>query len=705
MQRAAEVRGVGFQSIRTRGESAIPSTLQAVLSLSPRNACLVAPEGTKKYQWADLPTDFPQTPWALFLTDRSQRFHLLGIDLDDKEEVAASDVANDLALVRAVCDKLELPYLICASGGGAGRHVWLHCEPTSAAIVARINAALKTLCSTFDNHPLSNASTGCLRAPGSPHRNGGASRILPHGDHLTGMHALRHLKANPCPTSRIEALADTLAALAQPILDAQQHQQVEASTAASKDSGANIFPAAQAHAAPAVAGLHSRRELQPFAQAMLDQRPGPDASRTSHTIARSFVYAGFGVDDFIRAALHDQAPGLEHIRTERVEKTSRRTPRIDPETYARHQFLRAIASVPAHHLQDRTEGFPDDTERRHEIEQIALTAVETALRGAMWTGATGSVLHRTLAALASVSISRGRRTVTLSARSWAKQAGLTAPQISQAARTLEDGGWIECVSPAAGPLAAQWRVIDKRDRVQWVTHFSNTGGAQGGSRDSREELRASQTMVDLAPESGRHNCWSLPNVGTTGHALWLALQVHGSLSEAGLAGRLGLDIRTVRKTLQAMALFDLVRGCGGGLFRALPLDRADSHCSLLGLEGVQERRWRRYAVESALWAVRCAERVWRTSLDKRTMPAEVARLRENVCVDGPVFRCESSFPRMLPTSTEKLIEFAQAWRRRLVDGAELTFAEHALIGSVSVAPSLPTPPTPDRSGADVLVAA
>ncbi|MEW1938341.1 hypothetical protein AB0331_13365 [Dietzia maris] len=657
-------------------------------------------DGTHDYTPASLPADFPQTPWALHLTDRQRQFRLLGFDLDDHDGHRGADVATDLALLTSVCDELELPYLVCASGSGNGRHLWLHCEPTSALIVDRITLATKALCRTFDPTPLRNPDTGCLRAPGSPHRFGGASTIRAHGEHPTGMHALRALAANPSSTARIAAFADALAGLAQQQIKAPAPKPdttpntapTAANNAASDRDSLALSPAGAAHISGAIAGLGTRRTLQPFAVELLARDPGDDASRTSHTIARAFVYAHRSVDEFIHAALIDKAPGLEHIRTQRSKNSAQRTPRTRPEAHAIRQFQQAVASIPAHHLRPIGGDSSGTSQRRQEATDVALSAVELAYRGAGWVGATGSVFHRTLAALAEVSISRGRRVVTLSSRSWAKQAGLTVPQISLVSRALEDAGWIRCVTPAAGPLAAQWQIVDRREGLRWVTHFSNTAGAHppGGT-----SLSIARQMVELAPESGRHDCWELPGLGTTGHAIWLTLQLRGPVSEAGLAGHLGLDPRTVRKTVAALARFDLVRGCGGELLRSLPLSRADFHCAELACVGFQAQRWHRYAAESARWAVRCAERVWRTSLDKSQAPVEVAMLRKFVCVDVPVIRPESSYPRQRGASTTVVLEYAQAWCRRLVDSDRLTHAERVLIEASSpVPPSVPPPLSP-----------
>lgn len=682
------VRGYGSQRSSTRGETAIRRTQNAAVSLSPRNACLVSPAGGSTYEWADLPQQSGEpatTPWALFLADRSQRFRLIGIDLDDHDGTSGADVATDLTLLRTVLDRLALPYLICASGGGQGRHVWLHCEPTSPTVVDRIRFSLKLLCSTVDQAPLANPKSGALRAPGSPHRNGGRSIPLAHGDYPTGLAALTDLVAYPCSAGEISALADELTAMAQPLRDAQT-----ARTSSAPQHRPEPTPAP--HFSAPIHATAADRELAPFVTELLNSPPPSDTSRTAFSIARGFVIAGRSSHDFVRAALTDRAPGLEHIRTERIRTHSAaRAARRDPESFAHAQYEKAQASVPLRQLPSAGRS-SHSTNARREVEEIALTSVAIADRARMWTGPTGSVFHRALAGLAAVTIARGRRTVSLSARVWAATTGLTAPQISLAARALESAGWIEEVHSAAGPLATQWRICDKRGPGGWVTQFLNTGGTQGAGGNKGSSLETARRLVEHVTRSGRRDAWSLPGTGTTGHAIWLSLTVHGPQSVAGLSARLGMDRRTICKTLRVLATFDLARSCGGDMARALPVDRSDSHCRLLGLDGVQERRWARYVEESTLWAVRCAERVWRTSHRTDRVPDEVMRLRRHVCVDRVNFRSESSFPRAIGVPLEQLQQIAQAWRRRLVDSEDLTDAELAVIGRAAASDPPADPP-------------
>lgn len=689
MQRAEQVRGVESHSTKTRGESAIPPYLRAVVSLSPRTTCRVDAAGDHRYQDAALPTDFPQTPWALYLTDNDHNFRLLGIDLDDHNGDRGADVACDLALLLAVCDDLELDYLVCASGAGNGRHLWLRCTPTPALTIDRIRHALQVLCPTFDPAPLANISHGCLRAPGSRHRDGSTSTPLPHGAHLTGLHAIRALGSRATSSAQMSRLADRLAELAGGCTSRRSKpaRRAAASTAAApRPHRSPIAPTGSTGSGP----HFSRRPLAGFATNLLACAPGVDASRTSHTIARSFVYAGQSVDDFLHAALVDRAPGLEHIRT--VRRGDTRIDRRGAHDHAVRQFEKAVQSIPEHHLAPAGDLSPRTRERLEEVTDIAHTAVTVAWRAAGWTGPSGLVLLRTLMALAKVSIERGRRTVTLGARDWALRAGLTVAHISPAARALEKAGWIECVSPARGPLAGQWQITERSTAREHLQQFLITGGTHPPLHPAATPGQApAPLLLQHLSDTGCDPAWQLPGLGTTGHAIWGLLQLTGGCSEAVLAGTLGLDRRTVSSTIEALSRHGLARGAGGGLVRARSLDRCRAACAHGGQDRVLAERADRYARESALWAIRCAERVWRTSAVKSSLPTEISRLRRVGVADGPALGIESSYPNLRGLPTRDVLVLARAWCRRLDGGQDLTVAEKALLGVVEL-PSRGGPP-------------
>src|SRR3954471_23931993 len=63
----------------------------------------------------------PHRPYAVYLADIDGGYRLLGLDLDS----GRGPVGEDLAELHALLDRAGLPHLVCASGPGGGRHVWI----------------------------------------------------------------------------------------------------------------------------------------------------------------------------------------------------------------------------------------------------------------------------------------------------------------------------------------------------------------------------------------------------------------------------------------------------------------------------------------------------------------------------------------------------------------------------------------------------
>ncbi len=133
----------------------------------------------------EAPTDgaAPTVPYAVYLTDVGGRFRLLGFDLD----ATRGPVGEDLAELRSLLERAGLGrHVVCASGPGGGRHVWVAlAQPVPPADVAAVADQLARRLPTLDKSPLTNPATGALRPPGAPHRCGGVSRVL-EGD-LAGL--------------------------------------------------------------------------------------------------------------------------------------------------------------------------------------------------------------------------------------------------------------------------------------------------------------------------------------------------------------------------------------------------------------------------------------------------------------------------------------------------------------------------------------
>lgn len=103
------------------------------------------------------PLPAPGRPYALHLSDEAGRYRLLGFDLDAQK----GPVAADLDRLRALLTRAGLAHVVCASGPGGGRHVWVAlAQPVSAAVVAGIARGLARMLPSLDTAPLLNPRTG-----------------------------------------------------------------------------------------------------------------------------------------------------------------------------------------------------------------------------------------------------------------------------------------------------------------------------------------------------------------------------------------------------------------------------------------------------------------------------------------------------------------------------------------------------------------
>jgi hypothetical protein len=117
----------------------------------------------------------PAEPWALLLANDEKNFELLAFDFDS----AKGDPAADSRTLATALAKAGIGNCVTQSGPSKGRHVWIGmAEPLSADSTKALAQLVKLLCPSLDLSPLSNPRSGCVRPPGSPHRAGGASRVI-----------------------------------------------------------------------------------------------------------------------------------------------------------------------------------------------------------------------------------------------------------------------------------------------------------------------------------------------------------------------------------------------------------------------------------------------------------------------------------------------------------------------------------------------
>jgi hypothetical protein len=118
----------------------------------------------------------PDVPYAVHLYDRSQRTSMLALDFDAHD--AVSTVGSDVHDLRFLLGEIGLRYVVAASGPSGGVHVYVPLRQSLGVHTVRaIATALAARYDSLDISMLTNASTGAIRPPGSPHRRGGRSTV------------------------------------------------------------------------------------------------------------------------------------------------------------------------------------------------------------------------------------------------------------------------------------------------------------------------------------------------------------------------------------------------------------------------------------------------------------------------------------------------------------------------------------------------
>jgi len=493
------------------------------------------------------------TPFALHLTDESGKFRLLALDFDAHH--AGSSADRDLAACTATLTAAGIEHLVCSSGPGGGYHVWIRLSTAiSPHRLTPIIDAFAAAWPSLDRGPLSNSRTGCVRAPGSPHRAGGTAVPLtdPHIRPVS-LRALRTLRTQ----------------LTQP-----------PQTKGTSTTGTGIAPVpvhvdAQGH--PYLSG--PRRPLNPqiraLARAPITART--DASAVGWSILLSCAHARMQYRDLHEAAFTDRWPGLEFVRTSRTG-AGERSPRLDAAAELARQWAKAVTA--ASYTQRSTAG-PSPARRAAET-TVANLLTRMDAQPSRWAGKTGAQDRLVLLALAARTLAAAATEVHLSERDWALAAGLTRDTVADRVRALVQQGWVARVRRAAGPWAAVWRIV-------------NPGGGKqrSGAVFSPEMQRQLRTELECA----REDIWHARPLGVLGMRVWTQL-TSGRLSVRELATTLGICPATVRSKLRALRSLGLCTADGHVYRSRSRLARA---AVAAGVDGAHADRVRLYQLHSAVF--------------------------------------------------------------------------------------------------------
>ncbi|GAA3513900.1 hypothetical protein [Georgenia daeguensis] len=548
----------------------------------------------------------PEEPWAVYLADQQGCFRLVAFDLDAKSDPAVT--VRDAETLVGLLEAARLPHVVCESGPGGGRHVWLALsEGAAAETVATMGRLAKALCPTLDLAPLSNPATGCVRPPGAPHRHGGASTVL------SG--SIETLVRPTVTAEQLSAFVATLARLVdhhEPAGETELHQPVPV------DAHGHLYLPGPKRALPAAS-----------AAALAEDAASGDASAVLWRALIGAAAARWHHEDV--AALVATAPGLEHVRTRRDRGHRAPRPNRGPDSGAavlRRQWRKAVRYVAA---TARTTG--DDPTFDARAGAIAAHVRDVQTRAdtspGRWATRSGPNDRRVLDVLCLLAVQALTAEVEADIRRLALLAGIGRETARTALLRLADEGWISQTRGPDGPHAAHW-TIDPHHEIHRPTA---TDRSQADPRP--EGAGAAQRTALLAELVARtraaaHDAFT--TAGGLGHYAGnlYARTTDEPLTVDQLATTTGATTARTGTTLERLASFRLITHTPQGWIHG-DRDRRDTAARHLGTHGRLQQRANRYRLERELWAWWQAEQTWmrsprRTSPGRRPGPGQLALL-------------------------------------------------------------------------------
>lgn len=562
--------------------------------ISPRPMVRVAASGADGAVLNAFPTmgrldaEPPSSTWALHLADAAGRFRLVVFDLDDKAATgAAATAAQTLSAQLTQCG---VKHLVCASGPEGGRHIWVRlAEAIPAQDVARLAEISRELWPCLDIAPLMNPTTGCVRPPGAPHRNGGTSHIIAG--------SLEDWLAEPATTAHLD---DFITAISAQTLG-RQPEAVLTRPVPLDDAGRPHLPG-------------ERRILPPTARQALATRitPGVDASRLLRTILVGAAAARWRYSDV--AALAETSPGLEHVRTERHDRLRRNRPATGPHSPTAilvRQWERAVTAAAAGNTRD----VGTDPDYNARAAALATTVSHLQSRAdacpGRWDQRGGPSDRRILDALCLLALEAVTTTLAADIRRLALVGGVGRETARVSLLRLAEDNWITRTTQSAGRMAATWQIVPQSD-----IHTT---------------MRTPRSQVDPRPDQT-----APPEASGAAHRLaWrdrlrsrLTAARHDLFTPAGLGilvgsafGRIvsspGIHLTDLVATLgeQAIRLVETLVDSGaayrtGSLIHAQPAVVLDDIAKRRGLAGTRADQAARYALEQLQWAWWTAETTW-----------------------------------------------------------------------------------------------
>ncbi|WP_167349128.1 hypothetical protein [Pseudoclavibacter helvolus] len=547
----------------------------------------------------------PQSPWAMYLATDAGAYRFLCFDLD----ASRGNTVYDAGKLTRWLNELGIDHVLTKSGPSEGRHVWLALEEEASAETVRELAQLAAqLLPSLDPTPLTNPRTGCVRPPGSPHRNGDSSR--PAGP----LDALLDPSVTPDQVRELRAFLIDLGA-------------EELAPVTSLTKGMVVDADGQPHIAGTKRPLSSRVRL------VLDTPPVDDASLSLATVLAGCANARWTLSD-VRELVRD-APAFEHVRSQRhkhghrISRTSQGRERALVSAW-RHAVTYVAANPSAGDGTD--EGFL----ARCAVTVAAVDAVQAranAMPG-LWGGDRASSSRRSssgthstravLDALCLYMVQAAQLTVEADVRRISADTGYGRTTVHEALRrlatptdeALPESAWIVREGIPEGARAQRYRLSQKfstdaeaGDRTQVR---ARPAAASPLHARSQHIARLAKNLQTLA-----HDTFAAPrSLGRTAGLVYKHVDEGSVLTVDELTRSTGLDATRTRQALRILHLHGLLSRTEHGWTRE-ESSSVDVVAHTLNVAGHLEARRARYADERHCWAWWQAEVQWMSRRGKQ----------------------------------------------------------------------------------------
>lgn len=524
----------------------------------------------------------PETPWVINLTDEDRQFWFACFDLDAKTPEALDIAVEDFGVLVRLLRRAGIPHVACRSSSNGGFHVWVPLTGIPLPLMLELSDAAGAVLASLDKAMLHNATSGGVRPPGSPHRNGSRSVVMTGEDTY--------------PVDVLYTPSVTEADLRR-VIDAFR----ELRPAVDIDKSVPAGPTDSRHQA--------HRELPRWGTGFMQAVGGGyDPSRNGYMCLLAAAVAEWSFADVQRAA--QTAPGMEHYRTQN-SVAGGRVPRRPAEAASRlaRQWDAAVQYSKNYVKYPETRKTRDLTELDGIVYSAQAMLEAFRVSPGRWARAEAD-LHdsHVLTALVWMSVRSGQRKVAAAIRTIATLTGIPSTTVDRSLRRLNAGGWIERVRYAEGAEASVWMIAKK-----FSTAHLHDGPLHEMTARPPEQLFDARAVVLRSLEdlmnAGRSDVFTRAGLGPTARRAYEALQRDESDVDK-IAERSGLPRGRLDVALSRLKKYSLVILSPAGWRRRLN-DVRHRVAMRLGVHGILAGREQKYGWEREQWAWWLAETTFR----------------------------------------------------------------------------------------------